>query len=108
MFAISEVKAVDPVVLDLVKMSNSPLNAVAVDETARAVPVVREFAVIGKALPVVSEELTSVLPVTVMVPVVPLSTTASKVLVPSVMFKVPVLPITIEGVAEVKVIEASP
>src|SRR3989338_2035595 len=109
MFAISEVKAVDPVAPLLVIVRSSPLNAVAVEEISKPVPVVKEFAVIGKALPVVSEELTAVLPVTVTVPTVPLSTTVNKVLLElSVIESVPVLPTTIEGVVEVKVMEASP
>jgi len=104
----SEVKAVLPDAPVLERVSSSPLNAVAVEETARAVPVVREFAVMATALPVVSEELVTVLPVRVARPEVPVSTTVNKVLVPSVTESVPVLPTTMEGVTEVKMMEASP
>ena len=51
----SEVKAVEPEAPVLLKVKSSPLKAVAVEERARAVPVVKEDEERAKASAVVTE-----------------------------------------------------
>ena len=62
MLAMSEVKAVLPEAPVFVRVKSSPLNAVAVEDTAAAVPVVKELATIAPAFPVVEGAVTDRVP----------------------------------------------